>query len=900
MNRRIRLGIVVLVLLTIVCCLPMANQAKDATEKEQLVNILDGALSQDHFSSFFDISRGKPEMLWQDEMVCLKSGFLYSKKPLASSNYTLSVDVYSMEDSLQLRLDVGRMTGKSSIGQITIDSSKNAILAFDGVDKLVTRDFAGTLTTGKWYQLTVQTRANNLYVYINGRQEMQMQNEEGYAGNFSIRSNTGPIFLKNLSCYEAAGPVVDSGDRVIGFLNGYDDMVLPGLQQNVTFCANPGENLPDSLSFEVCDAAGTVYEAIEANDQGGQYHFSYVPRGSVGWQTIRLSSNGQRIGAGEVYVQTKTTVRTGDESFDAFFQTVTNMITDRDLTVYNFDGNTFKMYMSWLRDHIHMMEAGIYFRENFCNIMDFWLEHQHEDGFFYEMILQKNTPTYASFTANSDRKFYKKITDDLYVLRFEIEADIEYLVVDGVYMTWQATGDNGWMESTLDNLDKALTWTMTNPERWSEAYGLPIRGHSVDTYDFVYGQSHDRRINWWEEGMTKGTPMAIFHGDCTGFYQACNQLAEMYRVAGNESRARYWENIGKNVQRNLIKTTWNGSFFAHMVQIHPKVEDLPESYQEDFSGDWNRLSYSNACALNRGFLTQAQASSIIEAFMEIRDNPPAVETVDGHSEEKLFAEWVTIYPSYRYNLNSPVNYYMNGCIAPFCGGELANGCFKWGAAEYGYNILTRMKQLCERDGKLRFFYYQNGSQFTYGDGSEGGPSAWGAASVHNAIVEGLAGFADGGTLLDTVTLTPSWTVTEFSDVYAAVSYGQRNCYVAYKASVDKASEAIRYQIVGSGSKVNLQLLMPSGFSPKEVWINGTAVKFETVCKEDSVYATLSYEQTDSTEINTVEVRFKEGLPQKLQDSVVEHNLFLIVVIILSAVIIVGVFVFFVITVKKRK
>ena len=620
--------------------------------------------------------------------------------------------------------------------------------------------------------------------------------------------------------------------------------------------------------MSVIDAAGNLYEQQALAVQDGKYIFSYIPRGTAGWQQIRVYADSQLLGTADVYVEARTTVQTGDEAFDQFYETLVGQVTDRELPVYTIDEYEFKMYMSWLRDHTHMMEAGIYWQDGFRDVMDFWLDMQHEDGFFYEMILRKGTPEWTSFTNNSDKKFYKKVTDNLYILRFEIEADIEYLVVDGVYLAWKTTGDDAWMTDTLDHLDRALRWIMTNPERWSSTYGLPIRGSSIDTYDFVYGdyanKPHNRRVYWWEDGMSWGTPMAIFHGDCTGFYQACNQLAEMYTVSGNKDRASYWKGVAAKVKDNLIDVCWNNQYFAHMVQVHPTLEELPTDWQADLSGDWTRLSYSNVSALNRGILNQKQASSIIESFKALRDNPPYVETPEGHSEEKFFAEWVTIYPSYRQsqNIKFEVNSYVNGCIAPFCGGELANGCFKWGYAEYGYDIISRLQELCERDGGLKFFYHQDGTIYYYddGSGSSGGPDAWGAATVHNAIVEGLAGFSGTGKLLESVTLTPSWTVTEYEDVYVSVSYGQSGRYIAYKAVNDLQAGRMQYEIVGDSSKVALQVLLPQGNIPTGVQLNGKSVSFHTVQKENDVYAVFSYTKASNLDQDIVTVLFEEGVP----------------------------------------
>ena len=727
MKKRILIVLVAVVLLSIVCLSQNHNVQGTGL---QLSNILENALSQERLSTFFDINRGKPELEWSGTTAYFKSGYLQSKNAISEDTYTFSIDVYSQIDDWQLRIDLGKMSGKKTYGQITFDATSNAILLYSGSGDVIHRDYTGKLQSGQWYQLSLSVRQNMLYVYIDGRLEAQMSCEDNYKGSFAIRNTGTPVFLKNLSCYATEGMLLSSEGKVIGSLEGFEPVVLPGKQQNLSFL--PVSN-HKSLTACVFDAAGNRYEQISLKVQNGQYSFSYIPRGTAGWQQIQLYAGKQLIASAKVYVEACTTVQTGDAKFDQFYDTLVGQVANRELPVYTIDEYEFKMYMSWLRDHTHMMEAGIYWQAGFQEVMDFWLNTQHEDGFFYEMILRKGTPEWTSFTSNSDYKFYKKVSDNLYILRFEIEADIEYLVVDGVYLAWKTTGDDAWMANTLDRLDRALQWIMTNPKRWSSTYGLPIRGSSIDTYDFVYGdyanKPHNRRIYWWEDGMSWGTPMAIFHGDCTGFYQACNQLAEMYTVSGDAERASYWKGVARRVKDNLVETCWNNQYFAHMVQVHPTLEELPADWQEDLSGDWNRLSYSNVSALNRGILTQKQATSIIESFKDLRDNPPYVETVEGHSEEKFFAEWVTIYPSYRQsqNIKFEVNSYVNGCIAPFCGGELANGCFKWGYSEYGYDIISRLQALCERDGVLKFFYHQDGSIYYYddGSGSSGGPDAWG-------------------------------------------------------------------------------------------------------------------------------------------------------------------------------
>lgn len=882
------------VLLVAFLALSMFNHSVQGADSKVVSDLLSDALSQEKLDTYFDIGRGKPEIVWQDNTAFLKSGYLHAKRPINSLNYTFSVDVRAAGDDFRFRLDLGKDSAKKTFALVTIDAKQNTVILSNGSGSNETLDYGGIFSTEQWYRLSFKASGKMLYFFVNGRLTAQIQSDEGFAGVFSMRSLGDAVFLKNLSCLNTAGQVVSKNGTTVGVLEGLTPVVYPGIPQHVTFY--PSVASVGNLVAEVYDAAGVMYEQNKLEGQ----NFSLIPRGTAGQQRIVLRDGDTIVGEAMIYLETQTTVQTDDVAFNTFFESLKNQVIKRNQPVYQLDGHTFKMHMSWLRDHIHMMEASLYWQEGYKEVLDFWLDHQHPDGFFFEMIVDAKSANLR----DHDEKFYTKISDEKYILRFEIEADIEFLVVDAVYMAWQASGDSAWMRSKIPNLEKALTWIMTNPERWSKKYGLPIRGSSIDTYDFTYGHSDsNRRVVWWEKGMEWGTPMAIFHGDCTGFYQACNQLAEMYRYDGNNERASYWEDVAQKVRKNLIKTAWNGKFFAHMVQVHPTLQELPEDWQEDLSGDWNRLSYSNSCALNRDFLTQKEASSIIETFKSLRDNPPKRETVDGYADETIFAEWVTIYPSYRkkqYVKYDPGKY-VNGSIAPFCAGELANGCFKWGYGEYGFDIISRLMGLYQRDGELKFFYGHDGSIYRYpADGSYGGPNAWGAAVTHNAIVEGLAGMRDKNISSNSVTISPSWTVTNFEKTYSCVSYGQNHSYLAYTSTYNKDTKNLQYQIVGDSQNVMMEILMPSGHSPKKLTLNGTELPFETVMKEDSVYAVFDYSRENNTDLDTVEVLFKTGVPKKKTEGSANQYLSLILAGIGIALLLVTGTIVYVIKKNKKK
>ena len=855
----------IILFIAIAACFITVGYSVKGNEKMVYSDIFHDALTEEGFANFFDVNRGKPNIEWIQDQAYIKSGYLYSLNNIESSEYILSVDVKAKGDHIKFRMDFGRYTGKSSFAQITLDSKNNSVNVYNGSNSNVTYDYSGQLKSETWYQLKVVVKETKMLFYIDGKQVAQMDDAQGFKGKFTLRSTGDEIYLKNLSCYETAGiPVVNQSSSV-GIITGYDDIVLPGKSQDVAFYPAT-DSAHSSVRVEVSDSNGTVYEKKDLTLNDGKYAFQYIPRGNAGVQKVRFYDGTALIGEASVYVDARTIVITNNSEFNNFYNTLIRQVTTRNQPVYNFDDHTFKMHMSWLRDHIHMMEAGRYWQSGYKEVLDFWFDNQHPDGFFYEMIVDPGTAAWKSYTDGSDEKFYKEMEDGRYILRFEIEADIEYLVVDAAYMAWHSTGDSEWMVSHIPNLEKALNWIMKNPERWSKEYGLPIRGSSVDTYDFTYGHNTgNRSVVWWEEGMEWGTPMAVFHGDCTGFAQACNQLAEMYLFTGNTKKAEYWKKVSDSVLENLAVATWNGNYFAHMVQVHPKLEDLPADWQEDLSGDWTRLSYSNSCALNRDVLTKSQAVSIINSFKALRDNPPKQETTTGYSEEELFAEWVTIYPSYR--KKEYVKYdpgcYINGSVAPFCGGELAQGCFKWGYADYGYDIITRLKNIWKRDGALKFFYQQNGEIYYYSGKSSGGPDAWGAATVHNAIVEGLGGVDNSSVMSNAITLSPSWTVTEYSDVYVQASYAENNKYIAYTSAFNREDGIISYDIVGDYNNITLNMLMPEGKIPQKVTVNGKEVKFDTLVKEHSGYTVVSCEKSSNTDIDSVVVYLENGkLPEQ--------------------------------------
>jgi hypothetical protein len=132
------------------------------------------------------------------------------------------------------------------------------------------------------------------------------------------------------------------------------------------------------------------------------------------------------------------------------------------------------------------------------------------------------------FTNCFDNQFYfVDVENQNFFFRMPMEADLEYIMVEGVYTNWQTTGDKVYLKQWLPVLVKGMKYEMTDPLRWSAKSLLVKRPYTIDTWDFTSQhdslKSVDRLLGHIDN--TEKTPKGIMHGDNSGMYQACRQLA---------------------------------------------------------------------------------------------------------------------------------------------------------------------------------------------------------------------------------------------------------------------------------------------------------------------------------------------------------------------------------------
>ncbi len=481
-----------------------------------------------------------------------------------------------------------------------------------------------------------------------------------------------------------------------------------------------------------------------------------------------------------------------------------NIYADRSLVFI--DGRILMTDKNWIRDHVHIMKAMRHWEYDLGSFLNFIIETQREDGQFYELIKQVDDRHWAMVNPDC---YVMYPEDNLSLVRLEVEADVEYLVVEGALYLYRTTGDDLWLARVLPSLERGIDYITSSEKRWDAAHQLVKRPFTIDTWDFVYDPQITNK-HAMNRRIEENTPMSIMHGDNSGVYQAMKQLAYLNRRLGREERAVGWEKRAEELRSHMIEHLWNGRFFTHQLHLGHKGADDRED---------ERLSLSNTYDINRGVTTLAQSRAIIEEYMARRERTPH------------FAEWFTIDPPYESFIGFGPGRYVNGAISPFTAGELAKAAFRCGYEEYGWDILCRMMELVERDGSPYFLYDTDSTPQP-----EGGPSSWGAAALISAVDEGLAGIVDEGVNYDEISFSPRFPVTHYTELRYLTGYEVSGVLVDLRYILTDVG--MRYDLYSPAKRILAHILLPKGRSCQTLLVHGIDTDFVTEQIGESHYINL--------------------------------------------------------------
>ena len=470
------------------------------------------------------------------------------------------------------------------------------------------------------------------------------------------------------------------------------------------------------------------------------------------------------------------------------------------------DGKERLMFVTWVRDHIHTTKAYKYWEKDLASYIAFFMEHQTDKGMYFdywESYKDKNVGQ-LFFTNCFDRQFYfVDVNQQNFFFRMPMEADLEYLLVEGVFTNWQTTGDAEYVKKWLPTLVKGMQYLMNDPLRWSGKYMLVKRPYTIDTWDFTSQHDSlkgvDRLLGHIDNNLQ--TPKGIMHGDNSGMFQACKQLSILYQATGNADARKEW-NLQADLFRQRLNTTcWNGKYYAHFIPEQP----VPAHIKTD---PINSIGLSNTYSINRGAPTREMAASIIQTYMEIGEK----------TKNEDLAPWFGIYPFIHPHFgNYKVGVYMNGAVLPLVGGELAKAALQNGFERYGIEQFRVLDEIMKKnDRKVPGCVNADGTAQ-----EEAIPDEWGQAAFVSALVEGLAGVVDKSILFKEVEISPRWYFAGVNKTNVAVGYGNDGNQVNYSYALN--NNRVEIKTSGKFEKFTMRVPLPDTAKNVTAIVNGRNV-----------------------------------------------------------------------------
>ncbi len=445
------------------------------------------------------------------------------------------------------------------------------------------------------------------------------------------------------------------------------------------------------------DASGTLIAFDAKNREYARIPFSkeasFQVSGALGWHRIALDEpSGTTLATAGFQV----TCKTGIEDSTGYWKNFLNQLeanfytgpNDRD-QFYFLQNRLYFVICNWIRNHLFHVIGMRYYKTQLKDTVDLFANYQADDGMILDFINKGPGGAQASRFPEAKGKFFKSFhPENFHGFRVPLENDVEYLFAQSVYQTWKTTGDDRWLADRIGNAERALRYNMTSPYCWSEKYQLIKRPLTLDTWDFMPANEATRVGGDIMNNDPERSRYGIFHGDNTGFAQACRQLAEMYRHLGRKEQAEYWDQTGEAIWSRICDLAWNDRFFVHWI---PEDGDFTNVYGVDMQ---EQVSLSNAIALTRG-LPHENAKAIIQTYQGIR------EKMDPSAPGEFFS----MFPPFPKGFHLKTWHYVNGGVFPFIGSDLAYGAFQHGFETYGVDILKRLKALLDKHHGVTPYYH---------------------------------------------------------------------------------------------------------------------------------------------------------------------------------------------------
>ena len=554
-------------------------------------------------------------------------------------------------------------------------------------------------------------------------------------------------------------------------------------------------------TLRICDPLQRPYHELEVPLADNHGSATFPVAGLVGVHYVYLYFPGEKSWSRyiNIEVQCANEIETGDNDFDMLYPFTQSQMrlgrreyqTPRGKFVGYISADTWHFDGIWLRDWIYGMPAYRYWERDLACGIDRFLEMQRDDGMIPDGIER-----------------------DGHTWRVGLESDVEYIMILGVWGTWQATQDDAWLRAALPRLERALQYIRSDPKHWDAPHNLIKRQHSCDTWDFDIDGATD-------QGDRRHV---IATCDQSGYYLAFKAMSRMYAALGEEQPAGEWAAYAVAYRQRASDLLWDGTKFLHHAHLDPIDHgDFDETQQ---------LTMGNTWAVTRGLATPEQARSVVDEYRR------------RHAQTGDAYPWWSLQPGYPDHLgyfkeeHRHQGGYANGGLMPWVGGELCLGAFQYGRETYGVELLRQYADHLRRTGGAQVWYWPDGEP-GFRTTNEVRYAGWGMAQWAGALFEGLAGVRDLSSGLRSVQASPRWAAAAVTQVRAALSYAASNACFCYTQHIEDSPQRIFLEFTGSGEQVQFHLLLPGGWQCQSVRVNGLEQPFQVTYEDQSRYVDFS-------------------------------------------------------------
>ena len=478
------------------------------------------------------------------------------------------------------------------------------------------------------------------------------------------------------------GSTASANDKNQVTLSGIDDHRIYSPLDKLTI------NVSEKMNISVYDGGGNNY----MSSNGSTNSFQFLIGGVLGTHIVVVEDKKGKILLRKSFnVDAQTMLRDDSDTYAKLFRQLywtmigssegADMGRGGEAFPFMVEGKFYFTFVPWLRDHVHTLKGMKYFYPNIKSAIDLFAKYQREDGLVWDNFGRRRKEPSMWDKRFSDGGFIMPVDDYKFEFkRIPVEADMEFIFIEGIYFTWQATGDTQWMIGKLDNALRAVSYCTSDPYRWSTKYQLVKRGFTIDTWDFQ-GEEDSKVVGDDHMRIDKDkTNFGIMYGDNTGLINACQKLVIMLNLANRKDEAIKIAKLAADLQQRLDALAWNGEFYTHHVSENPEIK-------RDLGVDLNQsFSLSNSYSINRN-IGHDKSVKIINKYKELYKSKPS----------NGLGEWYGIYPPFPKGFgDTSVWEYVNGGVLSLVAGELAHGAFEHGEEAYAVDILNRVSALASK------------------------------------------------------------------------------------------------------------------------------------------------------------------------------------------------------------